>query len=55
MNWRDEFFQSPQGISFLVTAMDIVDDELDAAYCSNDTVHTIVDTWVSFGVKVGAA
>jgi len=35
--------------------MDIVNDELDAAYCTNSTVHTIVDAWVSFGVKVGAA
>lgn len=35
--------------------MDIVDDELDQTYATNDTVHTIVNVWVTFGVKVGAA
>jgi hypothetical protein len=38
-----------------MTGIDIVDDALDVTYLTNDAVHTMVNSCVSFGVKVGAA
>lgn len=55
MRWRDEFYQGIDGQPAIMTCMDIVNDELDVMYLTNDAVHTMINSCVSFGVKVGAA
>lgn len=55
MNWRDELCHYEDGRPYFMTGMEIVDDELDAAYCGIEVVHTIINAWVMCGVKVGTA
>lgn len=55
MNWLDELYETENGRQYFVTTVNIVDDDLDITYLTNDAVHKMVDLCVGCGVKVGTA